>query len=85
MKPIDQITKEELLALLELSLGSDFEMDAYDASKLKNAAHQIIYKNIYQKLDGLRTQAERFVDEKMALYTKAIAMYNAELEMDNFT
>ena len=79
MKTIDQITKEDLLILLDLCLGDDFEMDPYDASKIKNAAHQIIYKNIYQKLDSLRTQRERFVDEKTALYVKAIGDYNVEL------
>lgn len=79
MKPIDQITKEDLLALLDLCFGDDFEMDPYDSSILKNAAHQIIYKNIYQKLDSLRTQRERFIDEKTALYVKAIADYNVEL------
>lgn len=82
MKPIDQITKEELLNLLEACFGDDFEMDPYDVSKLKNAAHQIIYKNIYQKLDGIRNQRERFIDEKTALYTKAIADYNVEMSAD---
>ena len=56
MPPIDQITKEDLLKLLDLCVGEDFEMDVFDAKNLKNAAHQIIYKNIYLKLDGVRKQ-----------------------------
>ena len=47
---------------------------------LKNAAHQIIYKNIYLKLDGVRKQRIRFLDEKTALYSKAIEEYTVELE-----
>ena len=49
-KPIDKITKEDLMKLVELSLTDDFEMDPFDKNTLKNAAHAIIYKNIYQKL-----------------------------------
>ena len=78
-KPIDQITKEDLLKLLELCVADDFEMDQYDAKKIKNAAHQIIYKNIYQKLDGFNKQRESFKDEKVALYIKAITEYSIEL------
>lgn len=31
MTPIDQITKEDLLKLLDLCVGEDFEMDVFDA------------------------------------------------------
>ncbi len=79
MTPIDQITKEDLLKLLDLCVGEDFEMDVFDANNLKNAAHQIIYKNIYLKLDGVRKQRVRFLDEKTALYSKAIEEYSIEL------
>ena len=79
MTPIDQITKEDLLKLLDLCVGEDFEMDVFDAKNLKNAAHQIIYKNIYLKLEGVRKQRVRFLDEKTALYSKAIEEYSIEL------
>lgn len=85
LKPIDQITKEDLMKLLDLCVTEEFEMDPYDPQKLKNAAHQIIYKNIYQKLDNLITQRERFEDEKTALYFKAIADYSVELLAEDST
>ena len=48
-KPLDNITKEELLTLVELCVEKeDFEMDQYDATLVRHAAHQIIYKNIFQ-------------------------------------
>ena len=79
MTPIDQISKEDLLKLLDLCVEEDFEMDVFDAKTLKNAAHQIIYKNLYLKLDGVRKQRVRFQDEKTALYSKAVEEYSIEL------
>ena len=79
-KMIDQISKEDLLALIESCISDeDFEMDAYDETILRNKAHQIIYKNIYQKLDDLRKQRVRFSDEKTVLYRAAITKYSADL------
>lgn len=80
-KSLDQITKEELLALVELCVEKeDFEMDQYDAALVHHAAHKIIYKNIFQKLDDLRQRRVSFADEKVSLYRAAIAKYSSELE-----
>ena len=80
-KPLDNITKEELLTLVELCVEKeDFEMDQYDATLVRHAAHQIIYKNIFQKLDDLRQHRVSFADEKVSLYRTAIAKYTSELE-----
>ena len=81
-KPIDKITKEDLVKLVELSLTDDFEMDPFDKNKLKNAVHAIIYKNIYQKLQSLKMQKNKFADEKAAMYRKAIEAYKVELEAE---
>ena len=78
-KPIDKITKEDLMKLVELSLTDDFEMDPFDKNTLKNAAHAIIYKNIYQKLQSLKMQKNKFMDEKAAMYRNAIEDYKVEL------
>ena len=78
-KPIDKITKEDLMKLVELSLTDDFEMDPFDKNKLKNAAHAIIYKNIYQKLHALKNQKNKFMDEKAAMYRNAIDDYKVVL------
>ena len=79
-KPVDQINKDDLLSLLEHCLAEDsFEMDAYDEGKLQNKAHQIVYRNIYQKLNEVRTKRVSFSDEKTVLYRSAIEKYSAEL------
>lgn len=82
-RQIDQISKDDLLKLLDLCITEEnFEMDPYDDKLLHNKAHQIIYKNIYQKLDDLRRQKVRFSDETTALYRNAINKYSAELTGD---
>lgn len=80
-KPLDKITKEDLLALVEMCVErEDFEMDQYDSELLQHAAHQIIYKNIYNKLDDLKQRRVSFSDEKVSLYRTAITKYSSELE-----
>ncbi len=80
-KPIDEINKEDLLAILALILDNDevIEMDQYDDSLLQNAAHKIIYRNIYNKFASVDSQKEHFVDEKMNLFKSAIDRYSVEL------
>lgn len=79
-KTIDQISKEDLLKLVQLCMeDADFEMDPFVAESIPQAAHQIIYKNIYQKLSDLQLRRVSFSDEKTALYRKAIENYSAEL------
>lgn len=78
-KQIDEITKEELLSLVELCVErKDFEMDQYDAALVIQPAHQIIYKNIYQKLNDIIRCRESFLDEKISLYRTAIEKYSSE-------
>jgi hypothetical protein len=80
-KTIDQISKEDLLKLVELCMEEDaFEMDPFNPEDIPQAAHQIIYKNIYQKLNDLLLRRVSFSDEKTALYRKAIDSYTAEIE-----
>ena len=77
---IDQISKDDLFKLLDLCITEEsFEMDPYDETLLQNKAHQIIYKNAYQKLDDLRKQRIKFSDEKTVLYRTAINKYSVEL------
>ena len=42
---LDQITKEDLLFLINKAFDEDFEFDKYDSDKIKNQAHNLIYKN----------------------------------------
>ena len=54
-------------------------MDPYDEESLKNPAHKIIYKNIYDKFDALIKKRVQFKDETCDLYKSAIEKYSTEL------
>ncbi|MGO9138149.1 MAG: hypothetical protein ACLQBC_10845 [Syntrophales bacterium] len=74
--PIDEINKEHLLKLLDLSLSDDFEMDDFEKEKVGNQAHQIIYKNIFEKFSDVSKNRSRFKDESEVLYKAAIEKYS---------
>ena len=68
-QPIDQLTKEDLLRLVDLTLAESYvEFDAYDEASLQNQAHQIIYKNVYTKLMRLQERRSEFIDESERLF-----------------
>ena len=76
--PIDKITKEDLLRLVDLTLAEEVEFDEYDHEAIKNPAHQILYKNIYEKLSGLRDRKEEFKDESERVYLQEYEKYREE-------
>jgi len=75
--PVDQITKEDLLRLVGLTLA-EVEFDEYDNEAIKNQAHQILYRSIYEKLRGLRDRREEFIDESERLYLQEYEKYREE-------
>lgn len=77
---IDKINKDDLMALLNLAVESDFEMDAFDITILANKAHQIIYKNLSEKFTELLNNKNRFKDESELIYAGAIDKYTNENE-----
>ena len=81
--PLDQITKDDLLKMLDLIIDFDAEMDEYDENLVHHAAHKIIYRNLYSKLKDLSNNKTRFKDESASLYRSAIDRYNVELADDN--
>jgi hypothetical protein len=76
--PLDRITKEDLLRLVDLTLTQEVEFDDYDSETVKNQAHQILYKSIWDKLRGLRDRKEAFTDEFERLYLKEYERYREE-------
>ena len=79
---ISNILKDDILIILNKCLEEDkeFSMDEYNEDTLHNAAHKIIYRNLFQKLDELRKKQDRFMDDKTNLYKAAIDKYQNELE-----
>lgn len=76
--PLDRITKEDLLRLVDLTLTQKVEFDDYDSEAVKNQAHQILYESIWDKLRGLRDRKEAFTDESERLYLKEYERYREE-------
>lgn len=75
-KPLDKITKEDLLSLLNAAIEKDdFEMDVFAPGNLKNPAHQIIYKHLHQKFEDISKGRIAFNDEKTNLYKEALNKY----------
>lgn len=77
--PVDKITKEDLMRLVGLVLDNDVELDEFDEKSIKNQAHQIIYKNIFQKLRDLQGRKQEFIDESKRLYLYEYEKYRKEL------
>jgi len=75
---VDKITKEDLLRLVNLTLESEVDFDEFTDDNLKNQAHQIIYKSIYDKLNGLKERRDEFKDESARLYLKEYDRYRGE-------
>ena len=77
-KGIDQINKNDLMLLIDFAMTSDFEMDQYIPENIGHKAHQIIYKNIYEKFALLLENKSRFKDESEQLFKSAMEKYTNE-------
>ena len=73
---IDKINKDDLLRLVDCTLGEgEVELDPYDDQTIKNQAHQVIYKSIFQKLSDLEKRKQEFVDESARLFLEEYEKY----------
>jgi hypothetical protein len=75
-KSIDEITKDDLMALLNRAVSPGFEMDEYNETLLQNKAHQIIYKRIHHKFTELLSKTDVFNDEIENTYKNALEKYS---------
>lgn len=84
-KSIIDISRDDLFTLLDLICDrkEEYEMDPYDPDLVQNKAHQVIYKNIYQKLKEVADAKQTFIDTKTTMYHVAQSNYINELnELD---
>lgn len=75
---IDKISKEGLLKLVNLTLNDEAEFDEYKKDDVKNEAHQIIYKNIFEKLRDLKARKKEFIDESQTLFLSDYQKYKED-------
>lgn len=76
-KSIDAIAKDDILSLLETALdpAQELEMDTYTAEAFTNPAHKVIYENIYNKFESLKSNKAQFTSEISELYQEAYDKY----------
>ena len=67
-KGIDKISKDNLLWIVERILDNSGELEPYDEEKIKNKAHQVVYKSIYTNLKALEERREAFNDESERMF-----------------
>jgi hypothetical protein len=72
---IDQLDKDDLMKLLDYASEPDFEMDAYNEGLIQHKAHQIIYKNLYEKFETFLSNKNKFKDESDSIYKAALDKY----------
>ncbi len=72
---LDKITKDDLMRLAEHSLNDDATFDEFDEGLIKNEAHKIIYKSVYDKLKELSERKNEFRDEYERQYLKEYEKY----------
>ena len=75
-KVLDEISKEDILAIVNKCLEDGFEMDDPSEATVYNKAHEIIYKNLYAKFSELNNQRDRFKDESENLFKESLAKYS---------
>ena len=78
--PMDKLTKDALLKLVDITLENDIEMDEYDENEIKHQAHQVIYKSVRNKLQNLNNRKQEFIDESERLFLVEYEKYQAELQ-----
>jgi hypothetical protein len=64
-------------------MNQEVEFDEYDVDKLKNKAHQIIYKSIVEKLQELKKRRKEHTDESERLYLAEYEKYRDELSQED--
>ena len=80
---INKITKEDLLRLVDLTLSEDdMEYDEYSDDAVRNQAHQIVYKSVYEKLAELRGRRKEFIDESERMYLADYERYRPKQEVE---
>lgn len=76
-KLISDITGDDLIKLIEKCIDEDdFKLEVFDDTLIKNEAHKIIYKSIYQKINDIYLERDNINDENTQRYNDIIEKYS---------
>lgn len=72
-KLIVDITGDDLIELIEKCIDDeDFKLEKFDETLIKNEAHKIIYKSIYQKINDIHLERNNIIDQNTQRYNDII-------------
>lgn len=79
-KPIDEITKDDLLEILKIVIkAEDIEFDEItDKNKVDNVAQNIVYSQLLSKIKELKERKQSIIDDVNSEFKDAIAKYTGE-------
>ena len=79
-KPIDEITKDDLLEILKIIIkADDIEFDEItDKNKVNNVAQNIVYSQLLLKIKELKERKQSIIDDVDSEFKDAIAKYAGE-------
>lgn len=72
---VDKVDRDSLLYLINLVINSEVEIETYDESLILNKVHQIIYKEISQKILTLNTSKLTLLSNINTEYADLINKY----------
>lgn len=80
-REIQDISKEDILVLVNKVLEDDVEIDEItDVNDIKSPAQKIIYNRIYTKLNELIASKQEILDKNQKIFADAYAKYKFEDE-----
>ena len=77
-KIIDELTKEDIFAIIEMVItNDDVEFDNItEAVKVENIAQNIVYSNLLNKLQELKSRRQSIIDDSKADFSEAFKKYS---------
>lgn len=76
-KIISDITGDDLIKLIEKCIDEDdFELEEFDDTLIKNEAHKIIYRSVFQKINDIHRERDNIIDENTQKYNDIIEKYS---------
>ena len=77
LKSIDSISKDDIFKLINLLMEKeDFEMDEFKDELIQNKAHNIIYRNLYQRFLELKQEKNNIIDSTNQYFAEAFQKYS---------
>ncbi len=73
------------MKLVEGILEGTGELEPYEEDEIKNQAHQVVYKSIYNNLKALDERKQEFKDESERLYIDDYKKYVEDVAQQTHT